>query len=290
MKIASDDFAFVVKLVRESSAIVLEPGKEYLVELRLGPLAQTLGFAGIPELLKAVKMMPFSPVATRVVEAMTTNETSFFRDVHPFEALRTEILPRLIQRRQHVRTLNLWCAAASSGQEPYSILMLMREHFPELAGWRVNYVATDISREMIERCRAGLYNQLEVGRGLPAQLLVKHFARRGTHWQIKDELRAAVDFRELNLCKPWIGIPQPVDLVTMRNVLIYFDLAVKREILTRVARQLASDGLLMLGGSESTINICDEFETVPLGRTTCYRSKQHAKESPWNTSVMRSAS
>ena len=188
MSLASADFKYVQDLVYQKSAIVLEDSKAYLVEARLQPIARRLGLASLGELVAQLRAAPMNGLERIVVEAMTTNETYFFRDVHPFEALKKVILPELIKRRVEARQLNIWCAAASSGQEPYTILMLLRENFPALGAWQINFLATDISREMLDRCREGCYSQLEVNRGLPAQLLVKYFQKIGTEWQIKEEL------------------------------------------------------------------------------------------------------
>lgn len=270
MQVRAEDFAFVSAHVRSRAAIVLEPGKEYLVESRLGPLARAEGLKSIDELVERLRSMPDGTLSAKVVEAMTTNETSFFRDVHPFEALRTQILPEILRARASEKTLNLWCGAASSGQEPYTIAMLLREHFPELATWRVRFIATDISREMLRRSREGRYSQLEVNRGLPARLLVKYFEQHGHEWQIKKELRESIEFTELNLARAWSGLPL-FDVVFLRNVLIYFDVPMKREILARVRKQMRPDGVLFLGGSETTLNIDAAFVRTPAGATACYR-------------------
>jgi chemotaxis protein methyltransferase CheR len=204
-----------------------------------------------------------------VVDAMTTNETSWFRDAHPFNALRDELLPDLIERRRVARTISIWCAASSSGQEPYSIAMLIR-HFPELESWNVRILATDISPSMLKRTQEGLYSQLEVNRGLPAPLLVQHFNRVGMHWEVSDDLRRMVQTEFVNLAAPWPVLP-PFDLIFMRNVLIYFDVPTKQTILGRVRRQLRPDGLLLLGGAETTMNLDANFERVQIGRSNWYR-------------------
>lgn len=203
---------------------------------------------------------------------MTTNETSFFRDLHPFETLRTTVLPDVIARRASERRLHLWSAACSSGQEPYTIALVLREHFPALAGWTVRLVATDLSREILARARAGRYSQLEVNRGLPAPLLTKHFTREGMEWQLKDEVRRMVEFRELNLLEAWSGLAD-LDIVFIRNVLIYFDQDIKRGILGRVHRALRPGGYLFLGGAETTLNLDDRFERLHIGKTPCYRRR-----------------
>ena len=265
--LAPPDFDFVCQLVRRRSAIVLEPGKEYLVEARLSPLAKELGF-GDPTELVAQLRRDTGPLADRVTEAMTTNETSFFRDIVPFDLLRQEVLPELVVRRATQRRLRIWCGASSSGQEPYTIAMVV-DQVPELAGWDIEILATDLSPEMLDRARSGLYSQLEVNRGLPAQLLVKHFERSGTGYQLKEGLRRSVEFRMLNLAEPWPTLG-PFDIVFMRNVLIYFDVETKREIFGRVRRVLAPDGYLFLGAAETTVNIDAGFERLPRERAGCY--------------------
>jgi chemotaxis protein methyltransferase CheR len=261
--------------VRREAAIVLEPGKEYLAENRLHPVARSAGLDSVEALVKQLRVGS-GDLRGLVVDALTTNETSFFRDVHPWEALRNELIPQLLERRAAQRTLTIWCAASSSGQEPYTIAMLLREHFSaELEGWIVRIIATDISPTMIERAREGKYSQLEVNRGLPAQLLVKYFERSGMQWQLDASLRSMVEYRLMNLDDPagYDRLPR-CDLVFIRNVLIYFDLATKREILTRARDLLLPDGYLFLGSSETTLNVIDGFERVQSGPTICYRAQR----------------
>lgn len=255
------EFQCVCEFVRDRSAIVLEPGKEYLVESRLAPLAKELHLDSVGAVIRRLAANPDNGLGTRVVEAMVTSETSFFRDMHPFESLRKHVLPDLISRRRSERALNVWCAAASTGQEPYSVALLLREHFPELADWRVSHVATDLSADVLARARAGRFSQLEVNRGLPAALLMKHFRQHGSTWVLDDDVRRAVEFREMNLAKPWPWLPR-LDLILLRNVMIYFDTATKRSILGRAARLLRPDGYLLLGGAETTLNLEDSLRRV----------------------------
>lgn len=270
MPISSPDFSFLQTLVRERSAIVLEPGKEYLVESRLAPLARSVGLGGIGELVALLRLEPRGRLTEKVIEAMTTNETSFFRDVHPFEALRANILPDLMKARAKERTLNVWCAASSSGQEPYTIAMILRECGPALAEWRVRFIATDISQEMLRRSRDGIYSQLEINRGLPAKYLVKYFEKRGNDWQIKSDLRSMIEFKELNLIQAWPSMP-PLDIVFIRNVLIYFDLPTKRAILGRIRQAMQPGGYLFLGGAETTLSIDENYKREQVGPSWCYR-------------------
>ena len=270
MPIDSSEFAILQGLVSKHAAIVLDTGKEYLAESRLTPVARTAGCASVADLLRRVHDDPRSPWVGRGGEAMTTNETSFFRDKHPFEALRTTIIPELMRARANERSLNLWCAAASSGQEPYTVAMTLLEHFPQLQQWKLRFVASDIAPAMLARCREGRYSQLEVNRGLPAKYLVKYFDKAGAEWQLKPHVRSMIEFVEVNLARPFPAWPQ-MDIVFMRNVLIYFSLETKRDILRRVRKQMRPDGWFFLGGSESTLNVDDKWTRVQLDKTSVYR-------------------
>jgi chemotaxis protein methyltransferase CheR len=266
------DFDYIRGFVRDHSAIVLEPGKEYLVESRLVTLARKESLNSLEDLVRKLRSNPVNGLHRKVIDAMTTNETSFFRDLHPFEALRTTILPELIERRGRDRQLNFWCGAASTGQEPYSVLMLICEHFPDLLNWDLKFIATDLSNEVLARARAGKFTQLEVNRGLPASFLVKYFTRHGADWEIREDLRRRVEFREMNLAKEWPWMP-PLDLAFLRNVLIYFDVETKKTILAKTRRILRSGSHLFLGGVETTFNVDDAFERVVIEKTSCYRIK-----------------
>jgi chemotaxis protein methyltransferase CheR len=264
------EFTYISEMVRTRSAIVLEPGKEYLVEARLAPLVRELGLESIGALVTKLRQGNGGPLADRVTEAMTTNETSFFRDVAPFQALRTSVLPSVIEARKVQRSLRIWCAASSSGQEPYSIAMTIADAFPQLRDWDIQIVATDLSPAMVERGRSGVYKALEVNRGLPAPMLIKYFTKVGVDYELKPEIRSMVEFSELNLIGAWPAFPT-FDIVFLRNVLIYFDVDTKRMIFGRVKRLLAPDGFLFLGAAETTMNIDDGFERLPFERAGCYR-------------------
>jgi chemotaxis protein methyltransferase CheR len=231
------------------------------VDARLTPVAHQADLASVSELVGRLRAGPENVLATRVVEAMVTTETSFFRDIHPFETLRTTVLPDLIRRRRDERRLAVWCGACSTGQEPYTVALLLREHFPELANWRVELLATDLSRDVLARARSGRFSQLEVNRGLPAALLVKHFRQHGATWELNEDVRRMVEFRELNLTRAWPSLPR-ADLVFLRNVMIYFDAATKKAILERMVRVLRPDGYLLLGAAETTFNLSDLFRRV----------------------------
>ncbi len=270
MAITAATFEYFRKLVEQRSGIVLEAGKEYLIESRLAQVARAQGFASIDDLATDLGNTGFNSLHRQVVEAMTTNETSWFRDIHPFEALRKRVLPELINLRAAESRLNVWCAASSSGQEPYTLAMMIREHFPKLAGWKIQILATDISTAMLAKARAGRYSQLEMNRGLPAPLLIKYFRKDGTDWVIKDEIRHMVEFRELNLAERWPALPG-MDIVMMRNVMIYFDVALKKDILRRVRQVMRPDGFFMLGSAETTLSLDEAFQREQIDRAVVYR-------------------
>jgi chemotaxis protein methyltransferase CheR len=269
--VTPNGFTYLQQLLLEHAGILLEAEKHYLAEARLEPLATQEGFESIDALLDGVQAGGDAGLLERkVIEAMTNSETSFFRDLQPFEALRKLVLPELIARRASERALTIWSAAAASGQEPYSLAMLLREHHPLLAGWKVTLIASDISEAMISRARAGAYSQIEVNRGLPAPMLVKYFRRIDGEWQVVEELRRAIEFRRINLTAPWPFLPT-MDLILMRNVLIYFDVPTKKAVLARVRRQLKPDGYLFLGGGETTMNLDETFAPTQYGKAICYR-------------------
>lgn len=273
MTITNIDFAYICDMVRKHSAIVLDPGKEYLVESRLSPLARQEGFGSLQDMVDNLRSSPSGDLHRKVVEAMTTNETSFFREMRVFEMFRRAIVPKLLVDRASERSLNLWCAASSTGQEPYSFAILLREHFPSLNGWNITFIASDISREMLARARGGRFNQLEVNRGLPAHLLVKYFQKNGAMWEISPDIRRMVEFREINLIHAWPSLPR-MDVISLRNVLIYLDLETKRNILSRIPSVLDPEGYLLLGGAETTTNVDDAFKAVALEGATCFRLRE----------------
>jgi len=266
------DFEFVREVVRRGSAIVLEPTKEYLVEARLLPLARSEGLSTIADLVARLRQGD-ADLNRKVIDAMTTNETLFFRDVHPFEALRTTVLPELQTSRATSRKLRIWSAACSTGQEPYTIAMLLREHVADLTSWSVDIVATDLCTEVLAKARAGVFGQIEVNRGLPAKLMVKYFSKQGVDWHLGDDIKRMVDFRLMNLAEKWPPMGQ-FDVVFLRNVLIYFDVETKKAILARVRQVLRPDGYLFLGAAETTMNLDEGYERVQLGKSGCYRVRK----------------
>ena len=255
------DYEFLRKLLKERSGLDLSADKQYLVESRLIPLARRGGLAGIAELVATIRSGS-DALTTEVVEAMTTNETFFFRDKIPFDHLREAILPALLQARANRRSLRIWCAASSTGQEPYSIAMCLKEFGPALAGWRVEIVATDLSQAVLEKARAGIFSQFEVQRGLPIQMLVKYFTQVGELWQLNADIRAMVQHRQLNLLQDFSHLGT-FDVVFCRNVLIYFDQDTKVGIFDRLAKMVEPDGVLALGAAESVVGISDAFKPYP---------------------------
>jgi chemotaxis protein methyltransferase CheR len=251
------DYEFLRKLLKDRSGLDLSSDKQYLVESRLIPLARKAGVSGIGELVARIKGGA-EALTLEVVEAMTTNETFFFRDKIPFDHLREAVLPALVKARAGRRTLRIWCAASSTGQEPYSIAMCVKE-FSGLAGWRVEIVATDLSQAVLEKSKSGIFSQFEVQRGLPIQMLVKYFTQTGELWQVNADIRAMVQHRQLNLLQDFSHLGS-FDLIFCRNVLIYFDQNTKAEIFERLAKVIEPDGVLALGAAESVVGISDAFK------------------------------
>ncbi|WJR77345.1 protein-glutamate O-methyltransferase CheR [Bradyrhizobium sp. NP1] len=256
------DYEYLRKLLKERSGLDLSADKQYLVESRLVPLARRVGLSGISELVQKMKGLGAETLTADVVEAMTTNETFFFRDKIPFDHLKETILPALLRARANRRTIRIWSAASSTGQEPYSIAMLLKEAGSMLAGWRIEIVATDLSQGVLEKSRSGLFSQFEVQRGLPIQLLVKYFTQSGELWQLNADIRGMVQHRQLNLLQDFSHLGS-FDVIFCRNVLIYFDQDTKVSIFERLARQLEPDGMLMLGAAESVVGITDVFKPCP---------------------------
>jgi chemotaxis protein methyltransferase CheR len=250
------------KFLRERSGLVLSVDKQYLLESRLLPLARKVGLASLAELVQRLRSNDCEALAAEVVEAMTTNESFFFRDKIPFEHFRDTIIPRLIAARGHRRRIRIWCAAASTGQEPYSLAMSLKEMGDRLSGWHVEIIATDISSEALRRARAGIYTQFEVQRGLPITLLLKYFKQIGESWQIEPDLRAMMQYRVLNLISDFdhLGI---FDVVFCRNVLIYFDQPTKISVLERLAQNLDRDGYMVLGAAETVVGLTESLKPVP---------------------------
>lgn len=256
------DYDFLRRLLKERSGLVLSADKEYLVESRLLPVARKNSLGSLSELVQKLKAPGSENLLVAVVEAMTTNETFFLRDKVPFDHFRNSIMPALLKTRESKRRLRIWCAAASTGQEPYSLAMCLKEMGARLDGWRIEMIATDLSMEVLDKARAGIYSQFEVQRGLPIQLLLKYFTQTGETWQISPEIRAMVQYRTLNLLGDFTSLG-PFDLVFCRNVLIYFDQPTKVEVLERIRRVTEPDGFLVLGAAETVVGLTDAFKPVP---------------------------
>jgi len=258
------DYDFVRGLLKERSGLVLSAEKQYLVESRLLPVVRKAGLANLGELVRQLKT-PASPLATTVIEAMTTNESFFYRDKVPFEYFTDLVMPALLKARAAERQIRIWCTAAATGQEPYSLAMSLKEMGAALDGWRIEILATDISSSALEKAKAGLYSQFEVQRGLPIQRLLKYFTQAGGLWQISSEIRAMVNYRHFNLLQDFTGFGV-FDVVFCRNVLIYFDQPTKTDVLNRLARNVRPDSYLMLGAAETVVGLTAAFRPLPQHR------------------------
>jgi chemotaxis protein methyltransferase CheR len=258
------DYEYLRKLLKDRSGLDLSADKQYLIESRLLPLSRKSGLSGISELVQKMKGGS-ADITTQVVEAMTTNETFFFRDKVPFDHFRDSIMPEILQARAGRKILRIWCAAGSTGQEPYSLAMCLKEMGAALAGWRIEILATDLSQEVLEKSKAGIYSQFEVQRGLPIQMLVKYFKQVGEFWQLNADIRAMVQHRQLNLLHDFsqLGV---FDVIFCRNVLIYFDQETKINIFNRLVKTNEPDGFLVLGAAETVVGLTDVFKPYPERR------------------------
>jgi chemotaxis protein methyltransferase CheR len=265
----ADNYRFLREYIHQESGIFLGEDKHYLIEARLLPLVRQSHLESLDALCQALRNGPNPPLRKQVVEAMATHETLFFRDASPFEALRTMVLPKLADERKGTRRLTFWSAAASSGQEAYSMAMMLLEM--GLSGWTIQILATDISEPILARARQGRYMQIEVNRGLPASYLVKYFERHGLEWQIKDHVRQMVRFEQFDL-RASMKAKGPFDVILCRNVLIYFDVETKKKILGELRGALAPGGFLFLGGAETTLNLDDRFIRDTYGSAVVYRT------------------
>ena len=272
--IGTEDFDRIRTMVRQQTGIVLEENKRYLIESRLSTLVRKEGIESIDALLSQLRVGgSLCELHGKIVEAMTTNETSFFRDGHPFEALRRFVLPELLRLRAKEKRLRIWCAAASTGQEPYSLAMLLREQFAtSLLGWNVQILATDFSPVVLDVARRGRFNAIEMSRGLTVPYQSKYFRQVDAEWEIHESIRAMIEFRSLNLIGTWPAM-LPYDLILLRNVLIYFDLATKQAVLRHAKTLLRSNGYLFLGGAETTLNIDAGYVRETVGDSVCYRPR-----------------
>jgi len=266
--ISAENYAFLQRYIYQESGIVIDAGKNYLIESRLLPIVKQENLSTLNDLCSLLRATAPLQLKSRVVESMTTNETLFFRDLSVFDALQKDILPKLIEARRNVRRLSIWSAAASSGQEAYSIAMLLKEF--GLEGWKVQIFGTDLNQQILDKAAAGKYLQIEVNRGLPAKYLVKYFTRAGLDWQISDALRSMVKFQRFDL-RTSMSSFGPFDLIFCRNVLIYFDVDTKKQILASIRRTMSPGGLLALGAAETTINLDNAYTRVVHGAATFYQ-------------------
>jgi len=263
-----DDFAYLREVVLSHSHNILDPSRDYLFETRLGSLLRNRDLDHIGELVEQLRVERDAALARAVAEAMTINETSFFRDGRPFELLRTELLPRLIEQRLQTRKLRFWSAACSTGQEAYSLAMLMREHFPLLASWESRIEGTDFSAEMVERASTGRYHRIEINRGLPARCIVRFFDHADEGWTIQQEIRQMCNFRQANLCHMPLPFSEKFDVIFLRNVMLYFSAEMRKRVLAEAHRLLAPDGFLFLGSSEQPSDM--SLWTPVLAGGTCH--------------------
>jgi chemotaxis protein methyltransferase CheR len=267
--LTEENFRFLCQTVYHESGIVLDDSKGYLVEARLVPVAKDEGAASLDGLCNLIRAIGGSRIRDKVVEAMTTNETLFFRDLAPFEALENVVISEMLAKQKGSRNLRIWSAASSSGQEPYSLAMMWLEMGN--AARELEILGTDLSEEILDKAKAGRYMQLEVNRGLPAKYLVKHFTRQNLEWEISSSIRNMVSWKKFNL-KSNASMLGTFDIVLCRNVLIYFDVETKQKILKNIRKTLAPGGYLILGSSETTLNIDDSFERRQIGRAILYQN------------------
>ena len=261
----SQAFDALCEFLRRQSGLVMEPSKKYLVESRVMPIVRREKLSSLDELVLILQRGQSPKIAKDVVEAMTINETYFFRDKSPFDQFRSVMLPAMIAARQSERRLRIWSAAASTGQEAYSLAMILEEHAARMPGWKIDIVGTDLSDQVVEKAKKGIYSQFEVQRGLPTPMLLRHFNQIGDSWQISEAMRSKVQFRQMNLLSDYTALGR-FDIIFCRNVLIYFDAARKMDILGRMTRILASDGFLTLGASESLIGLKTDLVAHPENR------------------------
>jgi len=264
-----NDFEFIAQLLYQRSGLVITQEKAYLLESRLNPVARKWDLDSFDALIAALRSNKDERLMVDVTEAMTTNESFFFRDNRPFDQFKDIVLPHLLEARAARKQIRIWSAACSSGQEPYTLAMILKEEAAKMAGWKVEIVATDLSTEILSKAKEGLYSQFEVQRGLPITLLMKYFAQEGEKWRISDEISKMVTYKPFNLLDNPAALGT-FDVVFCRNVLIYFDQQTKGQVLGRIAQIMPSDGFLYLGGAETVLGISDSFEVVP-GQRGIYR-------------------
>lgn len=277
------EFEFLKTFLKTRSGLVLSNDKQYLVESRLLPVARSSDLETLSALIKLLQKGGNRSLETEVIEAMTTNESFFFRDKTPFDHFRETMLPALLETRGSRKQLKIWCAAASTGQEPYSLAICLKEDASKMPGWRTKIVGTDLSQEVLDKAKTGIYSQFEVQRGLPIQMLLKYFDQKGDMWQITPEMRAMIEYKQLNLLDNFSHLGE-FDIIFCRNVLIYFDQATKSEILGRLVRSIPDDGYLVLGAAETVVGLTDAFKPVP-GKRGLFQKKQAFQSGTGSTRI-----
>ena len=260
-----EDFDLISGILKSRSGLILSPEKVYLLESRLTPIARAKGLETLDDLINEIRLHRKEALLSEITEAMTTNESFFFRDNTPFDLFKDKVLPELMKRNASSRKIKIWCAAASTGQEPYSIAMIIKEMGVKLAGWDIEIFGTDLSNKVLEKARMGLYSQFEVQRGMPIKYLMKYFNQVGEMWQISDELKSMVKYKPMNLLDNYIGLYN-YDVVFCRNVLIYFEPDMKTKVLEKVRKAMKPDGTLFLGAAETVLGITDKFKPVTGSR------------------------
>ncbi len=257
----SEDFELISGLLKQRSGLILPKDKVYLLESRLTPIAHKRGLETLDDLVNEVRLKRKEDLLVEITEAMTTNESFFFRDNKPFDLFKDFALPQLLESRAAKKKIRIWCAAASTGQEPYSLAIILKEMEAKLAGWNIEIIGTDLSQEVLDKAKVGLFSQFEVQRGLPIQMLIKYFNQVGELWQISEEIRDMVSYKKFNLLDPFTLLGS-FDIIFCRNVLIYFDQPTKSDVLERMRKLMPDDGTLFLGAAETVLGITDKFKPV----------------------------
>ncbi len=281
-----DQFNFLRAFLKEHSGLVLGEDKRYLLDSRLNPVAKEFGHATLSDMVNALKRPGSQKMSDAIIEAMTINESFFFRDMTPFDNFRNIMLPFMLKERATVRKLRIWSAAASTGQEGYSLAIELLEQKSKMTGWRTEILGTDLSKEALAKARSGAYSQFEVQRGMPSNLLMKYFKQQGAEWMVAPEVKSMVTYKPFNLLKDFRSLGQ-FDIVFCRNVLIYFDRETKADILQRMAKQMAPDAYLVLGAAETIIGLCDDYKMVPGVRGLYQRGADKAAGLSKSTSAGR---
>lgn len=268
--VSKESLNYFFSFLQKESGLILDDSKTYLIEARLEPIASEAGLASIDSLCQQLRLNPNSPLRQKVVDAMTTNETSFFRDMIPFEIVRKMVLPELLKTNQKSKNIRIWSAACATGQEPYSLAMLLSNLDAAVAGWNVEILATDLVERVLDKARKGIYSHYEIQRGLPAQYMTRYFDQVDSEWRVKPELKKWIQFRRLNLLSDYASLGL-FDIIFCRNILIYFDAASKKKVLERMAACLTPDGVLFLGGGETPLGITDQLTRIEVDRGVYYK-------------------